>query len=71
MEQFTSDCSDLFQQNSKRWAKTAEMTDEARVLLRMIAKALHYMHGEGWAHGDLKPENICYSGMRQAARRFA
>ena len=61
MEQCTSDCLDLFQQNSKHWAKTAEMTDEALVLLLMIAKALlvvHYMHGEGWAHGDLKPENI-------------
>ncbi len=33
-------------------------TEDAVVMLREMLDALSHLHGKGWVHGDLKPENI-------------
>lgn len=35
---------------------------DAATHVRQLAEALCHVHGHGWAHGDLKPENLCLSG---------
>lgn len=35
---------------------------DAAAYIRQFAEALCHCHAHGWAHGDLKPENVCLSG---------
>ena len=37
-------------------------TDEVRGLLRPMLETLAYLHGKGWAHGQLKPPNVLVVG---------
>lgn len=42
-----------------------DLTDAKRII-RDIASALHYIHGKGLVHNDIKPANILYSRERGA-----
>tara|TARA_R110002073_G_scaffold60209_13_gene151254 strand:- start:1691 stop:4447 length:2757 start_codon:yes stop_codon:yes gene_type:complete len=42
------------------WAAESTRTSEREQVSRMrkLALAVHYIHEQGWAHGDIKPENV-------------
>jgi len=52
------------------WRKSGDMfsgdRDDAARILHDIASALHYIHGRGLVHNDIKPGNILYSRERGA-----
>lgn len=43
-----------------RWIKSGLEQEEAESIIIQIAHALHYAHGKGYIHRDIKPDNILF-----------
>lgn len=42
------------------WIKSGLELEEAEQIITEIAQALHYAHGKGYVHRDIKPDNILF-----------
>ena len=49
-----------------RWIQAGLAPQEAEQIIMQIAQALHYAHGKGYIHRDVKPDNILFMPTQNA-----